>query len=220
MDRAEKIEILKDCGLYVVTSEIHSKGRSDEDILISVAEGGSKVIQLRDKLSSKRRFYEKALRFREISASYRMLLIINDHLDIAIAVGADGVHLGQDDLPAKAARRISPDLIIGVSTHNKEEVISAHEDGADYINIGPIFRTHTREGHTKFLGIEGLIELKRYARIPFSVMGGIKRHHIPELIKAGAEIIAMVTEITEADDVTTRTREILSLVNECKTKNR
>lgn len=218
MDKIEKLEIFKSCGLYVVTSEIHSKGRRDEDVLIDVAEGGCKIVQLRDKLSDKRRLYEKALRFKEITAHYKMLLIINDHLDIALAVEADGVHLGQEDLPVKAARKIAPELLIGVSTHNKDEIISAQVDGADYINIGPIFRTQTREGHTEFLGLEGLIELKRYAKIPFSVMGGIKTNNIPAIVGAGAEVIAMITEVTEAEDITTRVREILSLINNCKAK--
>ncbi len=212
MNKDEKMELFKNAALYPVTSEVHSKGRRDEDILLSIAEAGARVIQLRDKFANKKRFYEKAIYFREITRKYDMLLIINDHLDIALAVDADGVHLGQEDLPIKVARRLAPDLIIGASTHNKEEIVSAQNDGADYINIGPIFTTQTREGHNTFLGIEGLLELKDYAKVPFSVMGGIKAHHIPDLIRAGARIIAMVTEITESDDVSLKTREMLNKI--------
>jgi thiamine-phosphate pyrophosphorylase len=212
MNKEEKLRIFTNALLYPVTSEVHSKGRSDIEVLYAIARGGAKVVQLRDKFSSKRVFYEKALRFREITNEYGMLLIINDYVDIALSVNADGVHLGQDDLPLTAARRIAPDLLIGVSTHNKEEILRAQEEGADYINIGPIFDTKTREGHLNFLGIEGLKELSKYARIPFSVMGGIKMRHIPQLIQAGARLIAMVTEITEAEDITGRVRELIGII--------
>ncbi len=212
MTKDEKIEIFENALLYPVTGENLSKGRKDEEVLRSVAEGGARIIQFRDKFSDKRRFYEKAMRFRDITRYYKMLLIINDYVDIALAVEADGVHLGQEDMPLPAARKIAPNLIIGISTHNKEEIIRAQDKRADYINIGPIFETKTREGHTHFLGIDGLKELKRYVDIPFSVMGGIKTEHIPELVKAGARIIAMVSEITMADDITAKVQDLLRII--------
>lgn len=215
MNYKEKLEVLKNALLYPVTSEIHSKGRSDEEVVTAIAKGGAKIVQLRDKLSNKKRFYEKALRIREITAKYNILLIINDHIDIALSVDADGVHLGQEDLPVSAAKKIAPNLIVGVSTHNKEEIIKAQEDGADYINIGPIFETKTREGHTHFLGINGLKELKGYAKIPFSIMGGIKERHIPELVTSGARLIAMVTEITEAEDISEKVKSLLEKIKNC-----
>lgn len=209
MNKREKIEVFKNSLIYPVTSEVHSRGRTDEEVVKAIALGGAKIVQFRDKFSNKKRFYEKAERIREITHEFGMLLIINDYLDIALAVGADGVHLGQDDLPISAAKKIAPELIIGASTHNKEELIRAQEEGADYINIGPIFETKTREGHTRFLGIDGFLELKEYAKVPFSVMGGIKSSHIPKLVEAGARIIAMVTEITESEDITKKVRELI-----------
>ena len=212
MNKREKIEIFSNSLLYPVTSEEHSKGRTDEAVVRAIASGGAKVLQFRDKLSNKRRFFEKAKRIREITDEFGILLIINDHLDVALAVGADGVHLGLEDLPISVARRLAPELIIGASTHNREEIIRAQEEGADYINIGPIFETNTHKGHTHFLGLNGLIELKKYAKVPFSVMGGIKYTHIPELVKAGARIIAMVTEITESDDISNKVRELINII--------
>ncbi len=214
MNRSEKMNIFRNALLYPVTGENLSKGRKDEEVLRYVAEGGAKIIQLRDKLSDKRRFYEKARSFREVTNEYGMLLIINDYVDIALAADADGVHLGQEDMPLEAARKIAPDLIIGVSTHNQEEILRAKEEGADYINIGPVFETKTREGHTHFLGIEGLIELKKYIRLPFSVMGGIKKRHIPSLVAAGAHVIAMVSEITGADDIRERVIELMETIRD------
>ena len=102
-----------------------------------------------------------------------MLLIINDHVDIALAVDADGVHLGQEDLPLAAARRIAPELLIGISTHSREEALKAQGEGADYVNIGPIFPTRTKEGVTRFLGPEAIPGIAAGLEIPFTVMGGI-----------------------------------------------
>ncbi|MCX7959412.1 MAG: thiamine phosphate synthase, partial [Deltaproteobacteria bacterium] len=107
------------------------------------------------------------------------------------------------------------DRIIGVSTHNSEEIIKAQEEGADYINIGPIFETKTREGHTNFLGVDGLKNLKDYAKVPFSVMGGIKERHIPEILAAGGRIIAMVTEITQTENISEKVSKILQKMREC-----
>lgn len=214
MTKEEKMEIFRNSLLYPVTSEIHSKGRSDEEVVTAICEGGAQVVQFRDKISNKRRFYEKAKRIREITRRYNTLLIINDYIDVAMAVEADGVHLGQDDFPISEALRLAPHLIIGASTHNRDEIIRAQMEGADYINIGPIFETKTREGHSTFLGIEGFNELKNYAKVPFSVMGGIKSRHIPDLIRNGARIIAMVTEITEADDIRERVMSLRRLIKE------
>ncbi|MCX7942961.1 MAG: thiamine phosphate synthase [Deltaproteobacteria bacterium] len=215
MDKEEKIEVFKNSLLYPVTSEVHSRGRTDEEVVTAIAAGGAKIVQFRDKFSNKRRFYEKAKRIREITRNHNMLLIINDYVDVALAVEADGVHLGQEDLPLESAKKIAPNLIIGISTHNKDEILSAQAGGADYINIGPIFETKTREGHTQFLGVNGFIELKRYVQIPFSVMGGIKEKHLSELVSVGARVIAMVTEITEAECISEKVRGILHKIREC-----
>ena len=128
-------------------------------------------------------------------------MIMNDYVDIALACGADGVHLGQDDMTLEAARRIAPDLILGRSTHSVEQALEAQEQGADYVNLGPIFPTMTKSTQVKPLGLEIIRQAGPLLKIPFTVMGGVKEHNMPELYAAGARIMAMVTELTQADDV-------------------
>jgi thiamine-phosphate pyrophosphorylase len=128
-----------------------------------------------------------------------MLLIVNDHLDIALACNADGIHLGQSDLPVEVVRNLAPDLLIGISTHNLNEVKAIMNSDVDYHNIGPIFKTNTKNCQSDYLGIEAIQQLK--FDFPFSVMGGIKRHHFPDLVAAGVCRIAMVSEITQAENI-------------------
>ncbi len=187
--------------LYPVTCEELSNGRTDLEILKAVAEAGCKIIQLRDKRSSRRVILEKAKLFRTLTSDYDMLLIINDHVDIAMAVDADGVHLGQDDFPVRDARILVPDMIIGTSCHDPGDPSRAAEDGADYFNIGPIYSTKTKENAPKFLGPDAISRLGQECDLPFTVMGGIKPEHISRLTAAGARKIALVTAITQADDM-------------------
>lgn len=194
VERFNKIDI------YPVTCEKLSCGRTDIDILNAVIEGGAKIIQLRDKESSKKLLYKKAEKFRKITLDNNILLIINDHIDIAMAVNADGVHLGQYDFPLIAAKKLIPDKIIGVSTHSVKEAVTAKQDGADYINIGPIFPTATKGGLTDFLGVEIINKIKTRISMPFTVMGGITLDNIEEVLKKGANKIAAVTSITKTSN--------------------
>ena len=199
---ASRVERFTSVDLYPVTAEELSGGRSDEEILEAVIAGGVRVVQLRDKKSSMQRLYEKALRFRALTQAHDVLLIINDHVDIAIAIDADGVHLGQDDLPLPVARQLAPDKIIGRSTHSLSQAQEAVREGADYINIGPIYPTGTKDGLHTFLGPEAIAEIAPQIDLPFTVMGGIKLTNVEALLEAGARHIAVVTAITQADDIT------------------
>jgi len=187
--------------LYPVTCRRLSAGRSSYDVLKAVLEGGSKIIQLREPDLSDRALYQMALDFRKFTSEAGALLIINDRVDIALAADADGVHLGQDDLPLEAARKAAPELLIGVSTHSVEDALSAQEHGADYINIGPIFPTETKDGLHNFLGPQAVTEIGGKVSIPFTVMGGIKESNIDEVISRGAQKVAVVTAVTQADDM-------------------
>jgi len=140
-----------------------------------------------------------------------MLMIMNDHVDIALGAGADGVHLGQDDTPLIEAREVAPELILGVSTHSEGEALEANKNGASYINIGPIYATGTKSLSIQPLGTDAITELSPLIDIPFTIMGGIKARHIPELIALGASKIAMVTEITEAENIRERVCELRRL---------
>lgn len=197
-------------GIYPVITEKYCNGRESLYVLKEVIRGGAKIVQLREKDKSIKEIYELALKYREITEKYNVTLIIDDYIDIAMAVKADGVHLGQKDLPCKAARMIASSLIIGISTHNEDEIKSAINDGASYINIGPIFKTSTKETDYSLVGIEYLKKIK--PNFPFSIMGGIKREHIKTLTEIGIKNIAMVTEITMADNIAERVSEIINLI--------
>lgn len=199
-------------GLYPVITEEFCNGKNMLDVLKAVIDGGVKIVQLRQKHSTKKNLFLLAEKYREITKNNNVKLIINDHLDIALAVEADGIHLGQDDLPCRIARQIAPDIIIGISTHNQDEIIRAENDGATYVNIGPIFSTNTKETQIKPLGLDYLKNVK--VNLPFSVMGGIKKENILQLLQHGAKNIAMVTEITMASNITKKTKELVKIIND------
>jgi thiamine-phosphate pyrophosphorylase len=206
----ERMRRFAEAGLYLVTSQKLSAGRTTPEIVRAALAGGVRLIQLREKDMALRNFLALAEQVRNLTAQAGALLIINDRVDVALEVGADGVHLGQDDLPIPAARRLGPDLIVGASTHSVEEALRAQAEGASYINIGPIYPTGTKRWEGEFLGVEGLKRIAAVARIPFTVMGGIKREHIPELVRAGARIIALVTAVTAAPDPRRATEDLLA----------
>ncbi|MFA5043070.1 MAG: thiamine phosphate synthase [Kiritimatiellia bacterium] len=205
----DRLRRFQRAGLYLVTSQALSRGRTTLEIVDAALRGGARLVQLREKGMPMPDFLQLAGQVRARTAQAGALLIINDRLDAALAVGADGVHLGQTDFPIAAARRLAPDLIIGASTHSPAEAQAAGRAGASYINIGPLFPTQTKRTSGEFLGLEGLKEIARHATIPWTVMGGIKPEHIPALIQAGARTIAVVTAITAADAPAQATRELL-----------
>ncbi len=209
--RQERLAAFRAIDLYPVISSEFTNGRPVLDILQAIADGGAKIVQLREKNRSKLEIYHLAEQYRKITDRYRMLLMVNDHIDVAMAVEADGVHLGQDDLPLPAAVRLNTELLLGNSTHNLDEALAAIRDGADCINIGPIFPTNTKNVSYPAVGIAEMRRIAKQVPVPFSVMGGIKAGHIPELLQAGACRIAMVTEITQAEDVTSRVKALRQL---------
>ncbi|MBL7077664.1 MAG: thiamine phosphate synthase, partial [Kiritimatiellae bacterium] len=205
----ERMTRFRAAGLYLVTSQSLSAGRTTLEVLEAALRGGVKLVQLREKEMPLRELYAIAIEARRMTHEAGALLIINDRIDVALAIGADGVHLGQDDLPIAAGREVAPDLVIGASTHSVAEAAEAIGEGASYVNIGPIFRTKTKVWADEFLGLDGLNEIAATVSVPFTIMGGIKREHIPELVEAGAQTIALVTAVTKAPDVEAATRDLL-----------
>jgi thiamine-phosphate pyrophosphorylase len=201
-------------GLYLVTSESLSAGRTTLDIVRAALAGGCRLVQLREKDLPLRELAALAVTVRRLTEEAGALLIINDRLDVALAVGADGVHLGQDDLPVAAARQAAPDLIIGASTHSEAEALRAQEEGASYVNIGPLFPTQTKPWGREFLGMDGLRRIAPLVQVPFTVMGGIKKEHVPALLEVGARVIAVVTAVAAAPDPERATRELLARIRE------
>ena len=209
----KRLAMLRQADLYVVITEEFTAGRGTLRVLEEAADAGIRIAQLREKHLSGKELFKRAEQFRKICDRYNILMIMNDHLDIAMMCGADGVHLGQDDLPLPQSVQFAPELIIGRSTHSREEALEAQSQGAGYINLGPIFPTQTKDTPVHPLGIEIIRENRADLHIPFSVMGGIKAHHIPGLLAEGARLIAMVTEVTQAPDIGARVRELRALWN-------
>ena len=158
-----------------------------------------------------------ALKFREITARAGVLLIINDHLDVALGVEADGVHLGQEDLPVPVARRLALELLIGVSTHSLKQALQAQKDGADYVNIGPIFPTDTKEGVEGSLGPEAITKISPRLDVDFTVMGGINELNMDEVLAKGARRVAMVTAITRAADIAAKVQSLKKKISDFHT---
>lgn len=201
MTHDERMKKFHQTDLYVVITEKMCKGRPSEFVLEECLKAGVRLVQFREKDGDDRMKYNKAVLFRKITRDYGALLIIDDRIDLAFIVDADGVHLGQNDLPIYEARKIAPNLIIGASTHNLEQALKAQEEGASYVNIGPIFPTQTKTTSVSPLGVDALGKISPYLNIPFTCMGGIKLENIDEVLKCGARHIAVVTAVTEADNI-------------------
>lgn len=211
---ADRLAIFRDqVSLYPVACQRLANGRSDLEWLDAVLAAGVRIVQLRDKESDDRALFEKALAFRQKTHAADALLIINNRLDIALAVQADGIHLGNSDLPAEVARRLAPELIIGVSANTAAQAATAAERGASYYNIGPLFPTATKEGLSSFLGPEAIKVFSCRSELPFTVMGGIKFGHIKELVALGAKRIAVVTALTQAGDIEAEARKWLAAIH-------
>ncbi|MDF1526868.1 MAG: thiamine phosphate synthase [bacterium] len=206
--RQKRIDAFLDIDLYPVTCESLSAGRSNVEVLEGLIAGGARVVQLRDKEASPGDLYKTAVTFREMTTKAGMLLIVNDYVDIALAVGVDGVHLGQDDMPPEAVRSIAPDLLVGISTHSLEQALTAQAAGADYINIGPIYPTGTKKVAVKVMGPKAVTDIGSQVQIPFTVMGGIKESNMDQVLKRGARRLAVVTAVTQAPDIAEAVRKM------------
>jgi thiamine-phosphate pyrophosphorylase len=190
-----------DYSLYLVTDRGLSRGRSNLEIITGAVKGSANVVQLREKHASTREFLNEALAIREFCRDNNVTFIINDRIDIALAVDAEGVHVGQDDMPIEYARRIlGKDKIIGVSAFNEKEAIEAEKAGADYIGVSPIFTTPTKPELDKGVGLKGLKLIRNAVKIPLVAIGGLGPSNAYDVIMAGADGIAVVSAIASADN--------------------
>ena len=196
----ERVEAFKKASVYPVVTTDFCARRNPLDVVRSILEGGAKVVQVREKTMCDRDYLNLLKEARKLTDDFGALLIADDRLDAALLADADGVHLGQDDLPCAEARKIAPQLFIGVSTHNRDELLAAQRDGCSYLNIGPIFPTGTKSLPMNPLGLETLSELAPQVKVPFSVMGGIKFSHLKTLRSHGCLHIAAVTAFTQAEN--------------------
>ncbi|HKA53577.1 MAG TPA: thiamine phosphate synthase [Candidatus Binatia bacterium] len=201
--------------LYPIVDTLGRPELSFVELAQKVCAGGARLLQLRVKELPTREFLSTA---REVGAICRQagcLLIINDRADIALAVGADGVHVGQEDLPVEAARKVlGPDKVIGVSTHDPAQALAAERGGADYIGFGPLFGTSTKATGYGARGLAQLREIRALVRLPIVAIGGITADRAPAALAAGADAVAMISDVVLASDVTAKVREVLERVKE------
>jgi thiamine-phosphate pyrophosphorylase len=203
-------------GIYGITAEKFSRGRSNLEVVRAMVEGGVNIIQYREKRPHKsyRQMLDECRRIRAITRDHGVMFIVNDHVDIAMLVDADGVHVGQDDLPVAAVRQlVGPEKIIGLSTHSPDQARAALAAGADYIGVGPIYSTRTKDDVCDPVGLEYLEYAVENIPLPFVAIGGIKQHNIDAVIERGAKTICLVTEIVGADDIVQVVQNLTKTIN-------
>ena len=200
-----------DFNLYLITDRKSTRGREISFVVEEALKGGVKMVQLREKDLSSRDLYATAYEMRKLTARYGALLCINDRIDIALAVNADGVHLGNSSIPVPRARKIlGANRLIGVSCHTMENAIDAQEKGADFITFGPVFYTPSKAAYGNPLGVDKLGDITRTLRIPVFALGGVTREKVPQVIGAGAHGIALISAVMAADDPHEETKSLLS----------
>jgi thiamine-phosphate pyrophosphorylase len=203
------------CRLCVITDPSLARGLSHFDIAMQAVDGGASMIQLRDKMTGPRQLLSEAREIARLCRARGVCFIVNDRLDLALAADADGVHLGQDDLPPKAARTIlGRDKFLGVSTHSLEQAIWAAEQGADYLGIGPIFATGTKATGYEPRGCDIIRQLRTRIDLPLVAIGGITLSNVGEIVRAGATGVAVISAIVGADDITAATAAFATAIQQ------
>ena len=193
--------------LYALTDSRLSRGRPLEEVADKLLSSGIHILQYREKRLPAGKMLEECRMLREMTRKANACFIVNDHIDIAMLAGADGVHIGQDDLPVEEVRRlVGPDIIIGLSTHSPEQARAAA--GADYIGVGPIFATQTKEDVVDPVGFEYLDWVVANIDLPFVAIGGIEEHNIGEVAAHGAKCCALVSELVGAPDIAEKVRKL------------
>jgi len=202
-----------DWSLYLVTDRGLSRGRSHASVVEAALRGGATVVQYREKEASTKRMIEEAAELAAICRRFGALFIVNDRLDVALAVDADGLHVGQDDMPARLARSLlGSGKILGVSAGDMDEARRAVDEGADYIGASPVFPTPTKTDAGPALGLSGLAEMASASGLPVVAIGGINTTNAREIIAAGAAGIAVVSAIVAADNVESSARSLRLIV--------
>jgi len=217
-DKRGRFEIASiDFSLYLVTDRGLSRGRSTFEIVKAGVAGGVTCVQLREKNCSTLEFIHEALSIKQYLEKHNIPLIINDRVDVAQAVEADGVHLGQTDMSLIMAKDIlKGSMIIGISVESLEDAIRAENDGADYIGISPIFATPTKTDTALPLGFEGLKKISRAVSLPKVAIGGLNRQNAGEVILNGADGIAVVSAIVSANDPRKAAEELSNIIKQAR----
>ena len=201
---------LEDIRLYCFSPGPFLRERDPVAVVAAQIEGGADVIQLREKEMPKRQRLELGFKLRELTRREKVLFIVNDDVDLAMILDADGVHLGQSDIPIIFARPLMKNKIIGVSTHSLEQVNEAVAGGADYIGVGPVFETATKEDREDLVGVNLLLKVKDISPIPYVAIGGIGKDNIEALVRVGCNRAAVISDIILAPDIEERCKLLRS----------
>lgn len=202
-----------DFNLYLITDRHKTGGRPLRGVVEEALKAGVKAVQLREKDLSTRELYETAYELRKLTARHNARLFINDRLDVALAVDADGVHLGGESMPIYRARKILGEKkLIGVSCHNQVSAITAQEMGADFITFGPVYYTESKAAYGPPVGVELLETITSCLSIPVFALGGIKPHNVPEVVAKGASGVALISAVIGAPQPFEAGRELLSML--------
>jgi len=208
LKRHDKLSRLS--GVCVIVDTAALKGREETEVAARAIKGGAVVIQLRDKRYPRAKLLDTARRLKKICSANGVLFIINDHLDIALAAEADGLHLGQEDLPLTEARRLLPmGTLIGCSTTSVAQAVRARSDGADYVAVGSIYPTRSKEKY-RLVGLAMLERVRTAVSLPLVAIGGINHINVKEVMKAGADGVAVISAVLGADDVERATLRLVS----------
>lgn len=201
-------------GLYLVTDRGLCGKRSIEEVVLLAVKGGVSYVQLREKDLSTRSFIEQARKIKEILSPMNVPLIINDRVDVALAVGADGIHIGQEDMPYGIARKlIGSRAVIGLSVETWEDVEKAQELDVDYLGVSPVFETPTKTDTKGAWGLTGLARIKAFSRHPLVAIGGLNRENAASVVRAGADCIAVVSAVCSAKDPMNASRKLNDIIS-------
>jgi thiamine-phosphate pyrophosphorylase len=214
----EQGSIIRRCGLYIVTDS--SLCPLPEEAMVAAAlKGGAEVIQYREKEASTLDMVATARRLRTLTTAHGAILIVNDRIDVALAAGADGVHLGQDDMPYEPTRRILGEkTIIGITAHTVQEALEAQQMGADYVGLSPIFPTDTKADAGPAAGLAFVEEAANTIRIPTVAIGGINETNMIQVLAAGADCVAMISAVVASEDIEGTVRRILGDIRDVRSR--
>lgn len=202
-----------DLRVYVLTDPKLSRGRSHPEVVRAAIAGGATAVQLREKDGSTREMVEIGLELRRITREAGVLFIVNDRVDVAMAVEADGVHVGQSDMPAALVRKlVGPAMIVGVSASTVEKARQAVRDGADYLGVGAVYPTGSKADAGRPVGLERLREIRSQVNIPIVGIGGINLSNAAQVMAAGADGVSVISAVVSADDVAAAARQLLEAV--------
>lgn len=204
---------MPDLSLYLVTNRPLCRGRDLEAVVTAAVKGGATMVQLREKTASTREFVELARRLHGLLRPLGVPLLVNDRVDVALAAGVEGAHIGQSDMEYADARRLlGQDAIIGLTIDSEEELLAAEALDVDYLGVGPVFPTQTKIDHATPWGIEGIARARKLTRHKFVAIGSVSKDSAAALIQAGADGVAVVSAICSADDPEAATRELRQAV--------